>query len=116
MLDFDHFKAFNDTNGHPAGDRLLKEAAAAWRDQLRAGDMLARIGGEEFALMLVDCEIETATEVVERLRGNMPQGRTCSAGLAVRTDGESAESIITRADRALYRAKADGRNRVALAG
>jgi diguanylate cyclase (GGDEF)-like protein len=115
MLDFDHFKAFNDTYGHPAGDRLLKEAAAAWRDQLRAGDLLARIGGEEFALMLVDCEIETATEVVERLRGSMPQGRTCSAGLAVRLDGERAESIITRADRALYRAKADGRNRVALA-
>ena len=115
MLDFDHFKAFNDTYGHPAGDRLLKEAAAAWRDQLRAGDLLARIGGEEFALMLVDCEIETATEVVERLRGSMPQGRTCSAGLAVRLGGESAESIITRADRALYQAKADGRNRVALA-
>jgi diguanylate cyclase (GGDEF)-like protein len=116
MLDFDHFKEFNDTYGHPAGDRLLKEAAAAWRDQLRAGDLLARVGGEEFALMLLDCEIDTATDVVERLRGSMPQGRTCSAGLAVRLDGEAAESIIARADRALYRAKADGRNRVALAG
>jgi diguanylate cyclase (GGDEF)-like protein len=116
MLDFDHFKAFNDTYGHPAGDRLLKEAAAAWRDQLRTGDLLARIGGEEFALMLVDCELDAATEVVERLRASMPQSRTCSAGLAVRLDGESVESIITRADRALYQAKADGRNRVALAG
>ncbi|MGZ6588084.1 MAG: diguanylate cyclase domain-containing protein [Solirubrobacteraceae bacterium] len=115
MLDFDHFKEFNDTYGHPAGDRLLKEAAAAWRDQLRAGDLLARVGGEEFALMLLDCEIDTATEVVERLRASMPQGRTCSAGMAARLDGESAESIIARADRALYRAKADGRNRVALA-
>jgi diguanylate cyclase (GGDEF)-like protein len=116
MLDFDHFKAFNDTYGHPAGDRLLKEAAAAWRDQLRTGDLLARIGGEEFALMLVDCDLDAATEVVERLRASMPQSRTCSAGLAVRLDGESVESIITRADRALYQAKADGRNRVALAG
>jgi len=115
MLDFDHFKAFNDSYGHPAGDRLLKEAAAAWRDQLRDGDLLARVGGEEFALILVDCDIETATDVIERLRASMPQGRTCSAGLAVRVAGESAESIITRADRALYRAKADGRNRVALA-
>jgi diguanylate cyclase (GGDEF)-like protein len=115
MLDFDHFKAFNDTYGHPAGDRLLKEAAAAWRDQLRTGDLLARVGGEEFALMLVDCELHTATEVVERLRGSMPQARTCSAGLAVRADGESAEAVIARADRALYQAKADGRNRVALA-
>jgi diguanylate cyclase (GGDEF)-like protein len=116
MLDFDHFKAFNDTYGHPAGDRLLKEAAAAWRDQLRTGDLLARVGGEEFALMLLDCEPATATEVVERLRDSMPQGRTCSAGLAVRLEGESAESIIARADRALYQAKAEGRNRVALAG
>ena len=115
MLDFDHFKAFNDTYGHPAGDRLLKEAAAAWRDQLRTGDLLARIGGEEFALMLVDCELDAATDVVERLRASMPQSRTCSAGLAVRRDGESVESMITRADRALYQAKADGRNRVALA-
>jgi len=114
MLDFDHFKAFNDSYGHPAGDSLLKEAAAAWRDQLRDGDLLARVGGEEFALILVDCDIETATDVIERLRASMPQGRTCSAGLAVRVAGESAESIITRADRALYRAKADGRNRVAL--
>jgi diguanylate cyclase (GGDEF)-like protein len=116
MLDFDHFKAFNDTYGHPAGDRLLKEAAAAWRDQLRTGDLLARVGGEEFALMLVDCELDTATDVVERLRASTPQGRTCSAGLAVRLDGESVESIITRADRALYQAKTDGRNRVAFAG
>ncbi len=115
MLDFDHFKAFNDTYGHPAGDRLLKEAAAAWRDQLRTGDLLARVGGEEFALMLVDCELDAATDVVERLRASMPQGRTCSAGLAVRVEGEGVESIITRADRALYQAKADGRNRVALA-
>jgi PleD family two-component response regulator len=65
--------------------------------------------------MLLDCELDTATDVVERLRASMPQGRTCSAGLAVRVDGESAESIIGRADRALYRAKADGRNRVAVA-
>ena len=65
--------------------------------------------------MLVDCELHAATDVVERLRASMPQGRTCSVGLAVRADGEGAESIITRADRALYQAKADGRNRVALA-
>jgi diguanylate cyclase (GGDEF)-like protein len=115
MLDFDHFKEFNDTYGHPAGDRLLKEAAAAWRDQLRGGDLLARVGGEEFALMLVDCQLAKATEVVERLRARMPQAGTCSAGLAVRGDGESAEAVIARADRALYQAKADGRNRVAFA-
>jgi PleD family two-component response regulator len=65
--------------------------------------------------MLLDCELETATEVVERLRESMPQARTCSAGLAVRADGESAEAVIARADRALYQAKANGRNRIALA-
>jgi GGDEF domain-containing protein len=53
MLDLDHFKQFNDTHGHPVGDRLLKETAAAWRDQLCVGDILARIGGEEFGLLLL---------------------------------------------------------------
>ena len=68
MLDLDHFKEFNDTYGHPAGDRLLKETAAAWRDQLRPGDVLARVGGEEFGLLLLDCDAHTASEVVDRLR------------------------------------------------
>ena len=56
MLDFDHFKEYNDTFGHPAGDRLLKETAAGWRDRLRNGDILARLGGEEFGLLLLDCD------------------------------------------------------------
>ena len=55
MLDFDHFKEFNDSQGHPAGDRLLRETAAAWREELRAGDFVARLGGDEFALLLPDC-------------------------------------------------------------
>jgi diguanylate cyclase (GGDEF)-like protein len=114
MLDFDHFKDFNDTYGHPAGDRLLKGTAAVWRDELRTGDFLARLGGEEFALMLFDCDTATAREVVERLRGTVMQGRTCSAGLAVRAPRESAEAVIARADRALYQAKAEGRDRTRL--
>jgi diguanylate cyclase (GGDEF)-like protein len=111
VLDLDHFKAFNDTYGHPAGDLLLKETAAAWRDQLRPGDLLARIGGEEFALLL-DCDIEDALEIVERLREQVSQNRTCSAGIAVRQPGESLDSVVTRADRALYEAKAIGRDRI----
>jgi diguanylate cyclase (GGDEF)-like protein len=111
MLDFDHFKQFNDTYGHPAGDRLLKETAAAWRDQLRSGDLLARLGGEEFGLLLPDCDADTAAEVTERLRRSMPQGRTCSAGIAIAQPGESAETTVARADRALYQAKSQGRNR-----
>jgi diguanylate cyclase (GGDEF)-like protein len=115
MIDFDHFKAFNDTYGHPAGDRLLKATAAAWRDQLRTGDLLARLGGEEFALLLRDCDAETATEVTERLRGSVSDNWTCSAGIAVGEPGESADAVIARADRALYEAKAAGRDRTRLA-
>jgi diguanylate cyclase (GGDEF)-like protein len=112
ILDLDHFKEFNDTYGHPTGDRLLKETAAAWRDQLRTGDFLARIGGEEFGLLLPDCDINTAAEVTDRLRRNVTQHRTCSAGLTAHQPGETAESAIARADKALYQAKSEGRNLV----
>ena len=111
MIDFDHFKRFNDSYGHPAGDRLLKETAAAWRDQLRTGDVLARLGGEEFGLLLRDCDPEIATEVTDRLRRSVSENWTCSAGIAVGRPGETAEEIIARADVALYEAKAAGRDR-----
>ncbi len=112
MLDFDHFKEFNDTYGHPAGDLLLKETAAIWREQLREGDLLARLGGEEFGLLLIDCDNSKALEVIERLRGLIYREKTCSAGFAARRPGESAEAVMARADRALYDAKALGRDRV----
>lgn len=112
MLDLDHFKQFNDAHGHLAGDRLLKETAAAWRDELRADDLLARLGGEEFGLILVERSVETATEVVERLRTRVVAGRTCSAGIAIRQASESIDGVVARADHALYEAKAAGRDRV----
>jgi diguanylate cyclase (GGDEF)-like protein len=112
MLDLDHFKDFNDTYGHPAGDRLLKETATAWRDQLRAGDMLARLGGEEFGLLLSDCDGGYAIDAVERLRGLVREGQTCSAGLAERRVNESADAVLARADAALYEAKQGGRDRI----
>ena len=112
MLDFDNFKQFNDTNGHPAGDRLLKETAAAWRDQLRAGDLLARLGGDEFGLLLRNCDATTIAEVTERLRRSVSNGGTCSAGVAVGAPGESSDAVVARADQALYEAKAGGRDRV----
>ena len=115
MIDLDHFKVFNDTYGHPAGDRLLKATSAAWRDQLRGGDLLARLGGEEFGLLLRDCDASVATEVTERLRGAVSDDWTCSAGIAVGEPGEGPEAIIARADRALYEAKAAGRDRTQLA-
>jgi diguanylate cyclase (GGDEF)-like protein len=114
MLDLDHFKEFNDTYGHPVGDRLLKETAAIWREQLRSGDLLARLGGEEFGLLLIDCDAARASEVIERLRGLVHYGRTCSAGLARRRPGESADAVMARADAALYEAKASGRDRVCI--
>jgi diguanylate cyclase (GGDEF)-like protein len=114
MFDFDHFKSFNDTRGHPAGDRLLKESAAAWREELRAGDVLARIGGEEFALLLPKCSPEDALMVVDRLRRRVHGEQTCSVGVVVHEPGESGESLMARVDEALYAAKTAGRDRVAL--
>jgi diguanylate cyclase (GGDEF)-like protein len=115
MLDLDHFKSFNDSHGHPAGDRLLKETAAAWREELRSGDFLARIGGEEFALLLPNCTSADALMVVDRLRGRMPYEQTCSAGVVIRELDESADILMTRVDEALYVAKSAGRDRVSLA-
>jgi diguanylate cyclase (GGDEF)-like protein len=112
ILDLDRFKAYNDSFGHPAGDRLLKETAAVWRDQLRAGDLLARIGGEEFGLLLADSDISRAEEVSDRLRRRVTHGQTCSVGFAGGAVGESAHDVMSRADAALYEAKRQGRNRV----
>jgi diguanylate cyclase (GGDEF)-like protein len=115
MLDLDHFKDFNDSRGHPAGDRLLKETAVAWREELRSGDFLARIGGEEFALLLPRCATEDALTVVDRLRARVRYAQTCSAGIVVQESGESAEELMTRVDQALYAAKTSGRDQVSLA-
>jgi diguanylate cyclase (GGDEF)-like protein len=114
MIDFDHFKEYNDTYGHPAGDRLLKETAAIWREQLRTGDLLARLGGEEFGLLLLDCDPARAAEVIERLRKLIYGERTCSIGFATRRSGEGADAVMARADAALYEAKSCGRDRVCM--
>ena len=111
ILDLDHFKAFNDTYGHLAGDRLLHDTAAAWREQLRAGDLLARLGGEEFGLLLFECDIDSAADVTERLRALVTCNQTCSVGLAMRRLDEPVDAVLARADRALYDAKGAGRDR-----
>jgi diguanylate cyclase (GGDEF)-like protein len=111
MLDLDRFKRFNDHKGHQAGDRLLKQAAAAWASQLRSSDMLARYGGEEFSLLLPGCSLEGAQALVQRLRTSMPDGETVSAGIACWDENESAEDFVGRADSALYAAKRSGRDR-----
>jgi diguanylate cyclase (GGDEF)-like protein len=111
MLDFDHFKEFNDTYGHPAGDRLLQEATEAWRREMRPRDFLARLGGEEFALLLTGIDVRTAERMVERLRSRMPGDQTCSAGVALRLPGDTPSDLLSRADQALYDAKQGGRDR-----
>jgi diguanylate cyclase (GGDEF)-like protein len=112
MLDLDRFKDYNDQHGHLAGDRLLEEAAGAWRGTLRETDRIARYGGEEFSVVLPDCTLEDAVALVERLRSATPHGVTCSAGVAEWNGDESPESLVRRADTALYEAKRIGRDRV----
>jgi diguanylate cyclase len=116
MVDLDHFKIFNDTYGHQAGDRLLKEAAAAWSGQLRRSDILARYGGEEFIVLLPDTDLTVACTIMQRLRAVTPSGQTFSAGAALWDSLETSEELIARADASLYEAKHRGRDRVVAAG
>jgi diguanylate cyclase (GGDEF)-like protein/PAS domain S-box-containing protein len=110
MVDMDGFKVFNDTNGHQAGDALLQQTSSAWAEALRTTDTLARYGGDEFSVILPDCPLDEALAVIERLRQSTPGPATCSAGLACSDGAEPAESLVRRADLALYEAKRSGRN------
>jgi diguanylate cyclase (GGDEF)-like protein len=110
MLDLDHFKQYNDTHGHQAGDRLLRTAAAAWIATLRQTDTIARYGGEEFVVVMPDCSLDAAVSTANRLRAAVPAGASCSAGVASAGGLASTEELIGHADRALYAAKAAGRN------
>lgn len=112
MLDLDHFKRFNDAHGHPAGDALLRDAASAWRGELRDIDVLARWGGEEFIVVLPRCPGSFAHNVLDRLRAATPGAESCSIGFALWRAGELLSDTIARADVALYAAKEGGRDRV----
>jgi diguanylate cyclase (GGDEF)-like protein len=111
MLDLDHFKTFNDLQGHQRGDLLLRQVVGAWSAELREVDLLARYGGEEFAVALPGCPLDAALAIVDRLRGATTEGQTCSAGVACWDGEESADGLVARADAALYQAKLAGRNR-----
>jgi len=115
MLDLDHFKIFNDEQGHQAGDRILQNVVTSWLSVLRTGDVLARYGGEEFTVLLSGCKLDTAHAIVERLRELVPRGLTCSAGLAEWDGDESHAALMARCDAALYEAKSRGRNRMVVA-
>ncbi|KAF1029022.1 MAG: Diguanylate cyclase DosC [Pseudomonas sp.] len=126
MLDIDHFKRINDTHGHAIGDQVLKAVASAIKSQLRNVDMVFRFGGEEFLILLSNTGREAASMVGERLRQaaqaqdyraqEVPIELTVSLGCATLLAAESAESLLRRADNALYVAKRNGRNRQAMAG
>ncbi|MGN2243233.1 diguanylate cyclase [Frateuria sp. GZRR33] len=121
MLDLDHFKRVNDQHGHAGGDCVLVALAQVLRRELRASDLAARHGGEEFLAVLPACDGTDALATAERIRlavaamhVPVPDGEaraTLSVGLATRDTGEAPEALIARADAALYRAKAQGRNR-----
>lgn len=115
MIDLDRFKSFNDTRGHQAGDLLLQQAALAWRRSLRAGDLLGRWGGEEFCVLLPTSTIDQARVVADRLRTVVPDGQTCSIGVAEWDGREACADLVARADTALYEAKQAGRDRVVAA-
>lgn len=127
MIDIDHFKRFNDSNGHEGGDALLATFGRLLAANARAEDIACRYGGEEFALILPGAELETAAARIETLRRETAQlavelhGRplgtvTMSAGVAAYPrDGASGAAVMARADEALYQAKRDGRDRVVIA-
>lgn len=123
LLDLDHFKRVNDESGHAAGDGVLRELATLLRHSVRAEDIVARWGGEEFVILLPECDETAAAALAENLRGAMaahdfrvPRRITASFGVAQLEDGGDLESLVARADAALYRAKTLGRNRVCRAG
>jgi diguanylate cyclase (GGDEF)-like protein len=110
LIDIDHMSAFNMLRGEREGDMLIKETAARWRNELREVDVLARIDGTEFAIVLPSCGLGEACEVLDRVRAATPRSQTASAGVA-RWDGEEpAELLVARAQDALAAAKSAGRN------
>lgn len=122
ISDIDHFKRFNDTYGHQAGDFVLREVANIFKSSCRQTDMAARYGGEEFVIMFLDTNREKAIEFAERLRKSIEQitfeyntiklNVTISLGVAEFKDDASITDLIKRADEALYVAKETGRNKV----
>jgi diguanylate cyclase (GGDEF)-like protein len=125
-MDVDHFKRINDTHGHAVGDQVLRDLVLHTQEVVRKIDYCARLGGEEFAVLLPDASFETALAVAERVRAaldrslqlapaTIPVAYTVSIGVAMLEEGENITGLMARADKALYAAKAGGRNRVARA-
>lgn len=125
ILDLDHFKSVNDTHGHDAGDEVLRAVADCLREFTRYHDVVARLGGEEFAIVAPNMDADTLTKFANRIRmavsqitissGNIRIRVTVSVGLAIWDGREGSDDLFRRADAMLYKAKRDGRNRVCAA-
>jgi two-component system cell cycle response regulator len=127
ILDIDHFKSVNDTYGHDAGDEVLKHFAQRMRRVVRSADLICRLGGEEFVIVMPDTPLAIATRVAERVRAAIESqsfpidfsGRTipvtASIGIAERGREANPDALLRRADKALYESKSAGRNRVTAA-
>lgn len=124
LCDLDSFKALNDRFGHPAGDTVLRQFGAILRAEVRKSDVVARIGGEEFAILMPDATLSEAAGVAERIRRVLEACKyaaplegyrvTASFGIALRRRADGLSDLMMRADKLLYSAKARGRNRVSL--
>jgi diguanylate cyclase (GGDEF)-like protein len=112
LIDVDAFKTVNDANGHAAGDALLVALARRWQEVLRRGDVLARVGGDEFGILMPG-RLDDVASAAERVRAEAAES-TCSIGVAEWLDGEAVSSLVARADHLLYEAKASGGDRVRL--
>ena len=119
MLDVDHFKGYNDAFGHPSGDEVLRLVARTLVENVRKHDEVARVGGEEFAILLPDTDIKLSIDMAERIRSTLANRpwplRPVTASLGVGTTSEgtpTASVLVDQADQALYRAKKNGRNQV----
>lgn len=128
LLDLDHFKSLNDTFGHQVGDRVLKLMGQILVDSLKGRDLPARFGGEEFAVILPQTDLDGAQQIAEQIRSTVGRSRfrlkssgrrldqvTVSVGCSEYVPGEPVAALVSRADRALYRAKRAGRNRIVVA-
>lgn len=124
VIDIDHFKNFNDQYGHRAGDRVLNSAAGTLKETLRSTDLLFRYGGEEFVVLLSEVNLENAKKIAEKLRSEIEKDYfvdqkkqlkvTVSIGVTCAKEADTEETLFERADKAMYLAKKDGRNRVAV--
>ncbi|MGA2926638.1 MAG: GGDEF domain-containing protein [Solirubrobacteraceae bacterium] len=115
-IDLDHLKAINDTGGHDEGDRVLRQTGVRMRAAFRAGDVVARIGGDEFVALLTNTSAAAARRAIARLRSVTPADSAFSVGVAIWDRDENLQRLMLRADHALYTAKANGGNVTELAG